>query len=49
MTEETASEDPEEAMQQFTDCMRDHGVDLPDAPAPGAEPMAVAITIEPGQ
>ena len=47
-TEDTASEDPEEAMQQFTDCMRDHGVDFPDAPAPGAEAQAVAITIEQG-
>jgi hypothetical protein len=25
-----ASKDPEEAMLAFTECMRDHGVDMPD-------------------
>jgi hypothetical protein len=47
-TVEEASDDPEEAMEQFAECMQEHGVDFPDPPVPGAEPVAVAITIEPG-
>jgi hypothetical protein len=47
-TAQEASSDPEEAMEQFAECMQEHGVDFPDPAAPGAEPQSVAITIEPG-
>jgi hypothetical protein len=47
-TGEEASEDPEEAMEQFSECMQEHGVDFPDPAAPGDEPQGVVITIEPG-
>ena len=47
-TTDAASEDPDEAMEQFAECMQEHGVDFPDPPAPGDGPQSVAITIAPG-
>jgi hypothetical protein len=47
-TGEEASEDPEEAMEQFSECMQEHGVDFPDPADPGDGPQGVAITIGPG-
>jgi hypothetical protein len=47
-TGEEASDDPEEAMEQFSECMQEHGVDFPDPAAPGDEPQGVIITIGPG-
>lgn len=32
----TPSKDPEEAMLEFTECMRDHGVDMPDPEVDGS-------------
>jgi hypothetical protein len=45
---DAASEDPEEAMEEFAECMQEHGVDFPDPVAVGDEPQTVAITIAPG-
>jgi len=36
--------DPQKAMLAFTQCMRDHGVDLPD---PGTQSGPVKITVDP--
>jgi hypothetical protein len=45
-----ASTDPEQAMLDFTQCMRDHGVDMPDPQmGPGGGAFGFTITGEPGE
>ena len=43
-----APTDPEEAMLAFTECMRDHGIDMPDPGNQGEGPVAIAATIDAG-
>ena len=38
-----APTDPEEAMLEFTECMRDHGVDMPDPQTPTATGRTAAM------
>jgi hypothetical protein len=43
----SASVDPEVQQRQFTQCMRDHGVDLPD-PDPNGGPVTIEKSAGPG-
>ena len=43
----TGPEDPEEAMLAYTECMRDHGVDMPDPQTDGEGRTMVALDADP--
>ncbi|MET0325222.1 MAG: hypothetical protein ABW219_08370 [Ilumatobacteraceae bacterium] len=40
-------EDPEEAMLAYTECMRDHGVDMPDPQTDGESRTMIAVEVDP--